>query len=300
MAAATLLESQALLGVELGEPPPPLQVARWSAGGPLDLKKDVGKAIYVLIFWDSGCSACQAAVPDLIILQNKFQSKGVLMACITADPTNAVQQFAPALTNQVNLAIAGDAEGATFNAYMTASGKRIVPYAFVIDRQGLLAWHGYPQAGLETALQQMVDGKFDIATAKKALNAEKIGNDYFSIVTGTATNANADPVQLGNRFLADASSDPWLLNNFAWKIAADPRIKNRDLDLASRAVKIALAARGGKDPAFLDTYAKVLFEAGKTNEAIATQKQAISVCADQSRRAAYERTLANYEQRVKN
>ena len=114
------------------------------------------------------------------------------------------------------------------------------------------------------------------------------------------TNSSSKPLDLGNRIITDGSSNPWLLNNFAWRIAADSRVKNRNLDLALRAVTTALSDSGKTNSAFWDTYARVLFETGKRTEAIEAQKQAVALCLDPTRQNAYEQTLRTYERRKNN
>ena len=298
--AVAMLWKPGVGAAELGDPAPLLQIAQWVNGGPVDLKQDKGRGIYVLVFWDSGCSACQAAVPDLTSLQNRFKSRGVVLACITPESANALQLFIQAAGDKLNFALATDENGKTSQAYMGAFGKRTVPCAFVIDKQGVIAWQGHPLAGLEQALEEMLAGKFDIEIVKRVANAEKLQDEYFSTIRMTDTNTHSKAIELGNRILTDGSSNRWLLNNFAWRILADQRVKNRDLALALRAVKMALDASGGKEPAFLDTYARVLFDTGKTTEAIKAQKQAIAICSDPARRNVYEQTLRNYEQRIEN
>jgi peroxiredoxin len=266
----------------------------------VDLKQARGKGIHVLVFWDSGCSACQTATPELTRLQDRFQSQGVVLACITPESADALQSFIQGMRGRLNFALATDENGKTHQAYMGAFGKVALPHAFVINKRGVIAWQGHPLGGLERVLDEMVTDSFDIERAKRAANAEKLQAEYFAAVSMSETNTSSNAAALGNRILTDGSSNPWLLNNFAYRILADPRVKNRDLALALKAAKTALNARGGKEPAFLDTYARALFDTGKTAEAVEAQKQAIALCTDQTRRNVYEQSLRNYEQRIKN
>ncbi|RYG70980.1 hypothetical protein EON77_13305 [bacterium] len=67
------------------------------------------------------------------------------------------------------------------------------------------------------------------------------------------------------------------LNNFAWALVTDKRIKNRDYPLA-----IAIATRGvelseEKNAPIIDTLAYALFYGGKVDEAIAWEQKAVDL-----------------------
>jgi hypothetical protein len=60
---------------------------------------------------------------------------------------------------------------------MEAFGIGGIPHAFVVDKNGKLAWHGHPMAGLDKVLEEMIAGKYDLEAAKakaaKAATGEK-------------------------------------------------------------------------------------------------------------------------------
>src|SRR5947208_15836966 len=124
--AGTLFWAPPTGAAKLGDPAPSLQVTQWIRCEPVNLNRDKGKAIYVLIFWDSGCNACQAAVPDLVSLQNKFRSQGVVLVCITPEPADAIEKFTQVTDDQRDFAIASDENGKTYQAYMSAFGRSSV------------------------------------------------------------------------------------------------------------------------------------------------------------------------------
>ena len=73
--------------------------------------------------------------------------------------------------------------------------------------------------------------------------------------------------------------DPVFLNDFAWFLLTEKRLgkKERDLSLALRLARKAVALDGGMDPNSLDTLALALFMNGKTQEAAALQEKAVSL-----------------------
>jgi hypothetical protein len=52
------------------------------------------------------------------------------------------------------------------STWMEAAGQDGIPTAFVIDKEGKIAWIGHPMAGLDEVLGDMIAGKFDAAAEK--------------------------------------------------------------------------------------------------------------------------------------
>jgi thiol-disulfide isomerase/thioredoxin len=88
--------------------------------------------------------------------------------------------------------------------------------------------------------------------------------------------------------------DAQIQNDLAWEIAADPSIEQRDLALAETFATRANAATNGKEPAILDTLARVQFMKGKKDEAVATETKAADL-APEEQKATYQTTLDSYK-----
>ena len=88
--------------------------------------------------------------------------------------------------------------------------------------------------------------------------------------------------------------DAQLQNELAWEIVTDPAIEHRDLAMATTFAKRANEAAGGKEPGILDTYARVLFMAGKKDEAIAMETKALGIAGD-NQKASFQARLASYQ-----
>ncbi len=95
--------------------------------------------------------------------------------------------------------------------------------------------------------------------------------------------------------VSEAHKDNAMLQNqLAWQIATAPEIKQRDLGLAETIASRANEAAKGKDPAILDTLARVKFMQGKKQEAIALQEKAVEL-AESDRQKQFQKTLESYK-----
>ncbi len=292
-----LASTWTIAAADLGDKAPSLQIEQWVKGEALDLNAGKGKTIFVLVFLETGCDYCRESFPRLTEWQKKFKDQGVEFIGISAEPAIVLRSFVESLGDQVGFAVAADAQRKTYTAYMTAFGEVVVPHAFVVQKNGLIAWRGHPFAGLEKAIREIVAGEFDLAAAQRIANAEKLQQRYVTLVSEERKNPEAGPI--GNQILTDGRPNPWLLNNFAWSILTDPGIKHRDFNLALRAAKEAYDAFGGNESAFADTYARALFDTGKTAEAIKIQKHAIETCKEPRQKPGLEESLKYYQQKYK-
>jgi hypothetical protein len=226
-------------------------------------------------------------------LQKRFAAQGVIVIGISDEPADQVKSFVRQMGDQLNYRVAVDRRRTTHQAYLDAFEVRSLPHVFVVDRNGNLAWHGHPLVGLDRALAELVSGKFDLEAAKRSLHAGRLVEQYFVLVSSGGHELQAQ--QLGDQVVSGAAQDPELLNEFAWMILTDKRLKLRDSNLARRAAKLAYDATGGRDLAVVDTYARALFDCGQKAEAIRLQKVAIALCKDELTRARLEATLKEYQ-----
>jgi peroxiredoxin len=277
--------------VEPGQPAPAITIGQWLKGGPVDFAAAKGKNVYVLVFWETGCDACMAALPGLTDLQRKFSDQSVIVIGITEEPAPGVKAFLETMGGKLDFIVATDDQHKTYEAYRSAIGES-VPRAFVIDKHGTIAWQGFPIEGLDQAVAEIVAGSFDIELAKRAVHAAELQQQYFALVMDQEKGSTG--ARLGNQILEGSGKNPWLLNNFAWEILTDSRIKTRDLDLALRAAKQAYETTKGNEAPFTDTYARALFESGQVDQAIRLQRKAIETCKDQGLRDQLEATLKLY------
>jgi thiol-disulfide isomerase/thioredoxin len=381
----------------LGDPAAPLDIADWIKGDAVDLAAVKGKKIVVVEFWATWCGPCRTSIPHLTELQKKFRDRGVVFVGVSDETAAKVKPFVDGMGEKMEYTVAVDNHRKTFAGYMGAYGINGIPHAFIVDKEGRIAWHGHPMAGLDKALERLATDTFDMAAEKKrdtaqrklesyferaargeddaklaalgqellALDKElggiepgekldlaelrklarfqavmrdyqralssgkseaeletleqkakplappgfefgpfkarfqlqRVFQDYYRAVTGSADAAHV--AALGRKLEAIKSDDAERLNEIAWTLLDDEKIKTRDLKLALKLAQAAFEACAGKDANVVDTYARALFDNGKVTEAVQQQRRAVELCDDPEQKAEYKETLKRYEAKAK-
>jgi thiol-disulfide isomerase/thioredoxin len=183
---AAIASAQSETTLKVGTPAPPLQVAKWIKGGPVD-KLETGK-VYVVEFWATWCGPCRVSIPHLTSLASKMEGKATIIGVSVwervTDETERlekVSKFVTDMGDKMKYAVAADhAEGFMAKNWMQAAGENGIPAAFIVDKQGQVAWIGHPMAGLDKALAEVVAGTFNAKvaasereTAQTARNKER-------------------------------------------------------------------------------------------------------------------------------
>jgi len=296
-----------VLGIELGDPAPPLQVAGWVKGKPVNLKAGKGKQVYVVELWATWCGPCKASIPHLTERQKKYADKGVVIIGVSYEEASVVKPFVEKMGDKMEYTVAVDRDKATYNAYMKAFGQGGIPHAFVIDKEGRIAWHGYPERNLEQTIEQILAGKYDLKAARQAELSRKMPAEYFGLIKAAEKSASANQKKdtlrrartIGLNLVRSGAKDADLLDDFASRILALENPAVRDLDLAGKAAKAAVDAGGETDASIMQTYARVLFESRRRAEAVKYQKKAIELAKDEDEKTLGEMkaALATYEKK---
>lgn len=148
---------------------------------------------------------------------------------------------------------------------------------------------------LEKQLSEYAPEGFDVAAFKESVRLSRVFSDYYQAATGRGDAAKL--ASLGRELGAVTTTNGMMLNDWAWTLLTDGRIKTRDHALAAKLAKAAVDATGGKEPSVLDTYARALFDSGQTAEGIAWQKKAVALATDEETRKQLTETLQKYEAR---
>jgi thiol-disulfide isomerase/thioredoxin len=165
--------------LKVGSPAPKLAVSKWVKGQPVTLEK--GK-IYVVEFWATWCPPCLKSIPKLTEMQKKYQGKATIVGVSIAErgediPTQ-VTNFVNKMGSQMDYNVALDeASGTMARTWMDAAGQEGIPAAFIIGKDGNIAWIGNPlDPKFEATVGQVVAGTYDAkaeAARQKAAQEEE-------------------------------------------------------------------------------------------------------------------------------
>lgn len=208
--------------------------------------------------------------------------------------------------------IAADRDKSTKVRYMQAAGERGIPCAFVVGRDGRIQWIGHP-ARIDQPLAEILAGDWDLDAARIARdNARRYeqafmalrtrmggwisSKDYASAIGALDAMAvefpdRNEPLMMKLEVLREAEmfpetypviselmqrhwTDPNMLSQLAWLIAAETKGADRDLELALKAAKRSVELTSEKAPIALDTLARVYFEQQDLENAVAWQTKA--------------------------
>jgi thiol-disulfide isomerase/thioredoxin len=156
--------------LKIGDPAPKLQVAKWVQGDPVTaFEKD--KA-YIVEFWATWCGPCRVSIPHLNELHAKFKDKGLVVIGqdVWERDESLVEPFVKKMGDKMTYRVALDDkskedDGAMAMTWMKAAGQSGIPSAFVVNKQGKIAWIGHPMSLKEQILEDILADRFDLAKA---------------------------------------------------------------------------------------------------------------------------------------
>jgi thiol-disulfide isomerase/thioredoxin len=170
--------------LEIGMPAPKLQTAKWVQGEPVT--EFAAGTAYVVEFWATWCGPCIVTIPHLNELHQKFVNQGLVVIGqdiwqreeTTEKTQEAVEQFIAKMGEKMTYRVAlddksQDEKGAMARTWMDAAGQNGIPSAFVVGKDGKIAWIGHPSRLNEQILSSVLDGTFDVAAAKKEFEIQR-------------------------------------------------------------------------------------------------------------------------------
>ena len=308
-------------GVEPGDPAPRLDDSvLWLQGEPVDPGRADGHSRLVLAFWSPSSSSSPDVFSRLQRLEERYRASGLTVATLTADDAEAVRGWLDGLT--VRLPVALDTNHTADAAFL--ADVEGLPYAFLVDTNGVVAWSGDPLNGLEDAIEGLFAGTYDVEKARaerrrhrsmdRALEDRDIPRalaladellagaprrpDLLRLKAGLLVESgDAAGYREHVRRMAAAFSDSAQdLNNLAWTLAgpSDLPLAFRDLETALDAARRAADLTQRKEAVVLDTLAAVWFQLGLPEQAAAVQAEAVAACSDPDQRKKFQDTLEYY------
>lgn len=180
-ALLTVSASSSAAELGLGDKAPKLEVKEFVKGDPV---KELAKGkIYVVEFWATWCGPCRATIPHLTELQKKHKDVVFIGVSVWERNAKAVVPFVKEIGEKMDYRVAtdsvpddGDAnEGKMAKNWMEAAGQGGIPTAFIVDKEGIVAWIGHP-GYIDKPLDEIVGGRYNLKVAieeyKKKQEAE--------------------------------------------------------------------------------------------------------------------------------
>jgi thiol-disulfide isomerase/thioredoxin len=164
--------------LNIGDKAPPLAVGGWVKGEKVE-GFEAGK-LYVVEFWATWCGPCRVSIPHLTELQKKHKEVTFIGVSVWEDDFDGVKPFVEDMGDKMDYHVAVDEvpEGKTANdgkmaqGWMSAAGENGIPTAFVVNKEGRIAWIGHPMS-MDKPLEKIIAGEWDIAKAASDRKAVK-------------------------------------------------------------------------------------------------------------------------------
>ena len=317
--------------LKTGDPAPPLQVSDWVKGEAVKLADGKGKKVYLLEFWAVWCTPCIISIPHMTELQHQYKNDLVVVGVTSMDPRNTLSQVRNFVDQQgvkMDYAVGFEREPATARAYLEAVGAMGIPHAFVIDREGRIAWQGNPldTPTLDQVVSEVIAGTFDLAKSQKRQEAGKLIQQammqlqmrrFEEMVKLLKEALKIDPAsemalgmmhavsreQLNDRaglrawcatHLREHADDVEVQYQLGRVLAESNDLTTRFPDLALQAARRAYELGGKQRFETTALYARVLYLIGYLDEAIELQKEALPLASEAEQDGA-RKALEYYE-----
>lgn len=155
------LEAAQAAKLKVGDPAPKLQVGKWVQGDAVTGFQP-GKA-YLVEFWATWCPPCRASIPHVNELHAKFKDKGLVVIGQNVWEKNdaAVAPFVKQMGSKMTYRVALDdkasgKDGKMAVTWMEAAGRDGIPSAFLVNKQGKIAWIGHPMELKDTDIEKVL------------------------------------------------------------------------------------------------------------------------------------------------
>ena len=295
--------------LKVGDNAPPLAISKWVKGKPVNLADGKGKNIYVVEFWATWCSPCVRSIPHLTKLAKHFEKSNVVFVGVSIDATETVAKVEPFVKDMGSKMeyVVGIDDGMKSNqAYLEAAGAEGIPHAFIVGKDGKIAWHGHPMDEMGGKLAELTgdkafaeaektrselnmkfgiafnEEKWDdaLAAAEKLLAVDPEESQFYLLryyILSVKKKDAEGAAKVGKDVLQKVENADFL-SELAWRILVDENFgPTRDKDLALKAAQKAKTSSKGEVWQVLDTLAKALHETGDSKKAAEEERQAIAL-----------------------
>jgi len=190
-------------GLGLGDPAPKLDVKEFVKGEPVKVFEP-GK-FYVVEFWATWCGPCRVTIPHLTELQKKHPEVTFIGVSVWEEDQKGVKPFVEEMGEKMDYRVALDnvpadaerGEGPMAENWMKAANQDGIPTAFIINKEGKIAWIGHPSS-MDEPLEKITKGEWSIDDAIAAEKTQREEQAKFEKVRGKLVAAieTEDPAKI--------------------------------------------------------------------------------------------------------
>lgn len=144
-AAARPLGAATHQGRMRGKRLPPVHVGTLIQGSPSDIGTWGDGRLYVVDLWGTWCAPCIANIPELTALQALHKDRGMVVIGYSWEKPDILRPFVRKMGDRMRYTVVADPEEVTLRQLTALEAVQSFPYAFLVDRKGLVAWEGHPK-----------------------------------------------------------------------------------------------------------------------------------------------------------
>ncbi|MEP1779183.1 redoxin family protein [Reichenbachiella sp.] len=145
-----------------GDLPPAMRVEKWYNGSPVE-RFEKG-TVYVVEFFASWCQPCRKSIPHLNKLQQEFKEDLVVIAVAASESepnTAKLDKLLHAKKEVLTYRVAYTSDEKTFKDWNWGARNTGLPWAFIVNEKGELAWFGQPfQSRFEPVLRSVLNDTY--------------------------------------------------------------------------------------------------------------------------------------------
>jgi thiol-disulfide isomerase/thioredoxin len=161
--------------LRVGDPAPRLSIDEWMRGQPVSSLSD-GR-VYLVEFWATWCGPCMSQIPHLARLQQQHERRGLVVIGVAAMEQGGRDDLVRWLASsgygrQMQYTVAYNPAGSMVRDWMQPAGLSGIPAAFVVNRQGRIAWLGHPNSSMDRAIEAALNEPVP-AAAEPAARTER-------------------------------------------------------------------------------------------------------------------------------